>query len=161
MVAMPLHAVVRSGDLPWVAEAEFSFGLPDEPSAAGELPTVAQVLSAFRQAGCHGDAWFRLAAPDVGLAQCPDRAHCATVGGLDLGEVTLSVEGRRRAELLEPDDAVTDIGFRKPYGGAVLPAILALVSQTGPWLVCDDGVDRVFVVAPGDDPAHLAAHWPW
>ncbi|GAA1420534.1 hypothetical protein ACFQZ4_06940 [Catellatospora coxensis] len=163
MVAMPLHVALENGGLARAADASLSFGLPDEPPVAGEPPTVVQVLSAFRQAGCHGDAWFRLAVPDcgTGLAVCPDHVNCSTVGGLDLGEVMLGVDGRSRSEPLEPGDAVTDIGFRKPAGGAVLAAILALASQSGPWLVCDDGGDCVFVVSPGDDPAHLAAHWPW
>ena len=59
------------------------------------------------------------------------------------------------------NQAVTDIGFRKPSSRAVLAASVELASQAGPLLVLDDGGACAFVVSPGDDPANLAQHWPW
>ncbi|MEV5633547.1 hypothetical protein [Micromonospora tulbaghiae] len=163
LVVAPLHAVVADGGLEWAAGAESSFGLPDEPPAAGELPTVGEVLSAFGEAGCHGVPWFQVGGHDVtrDLPGCPDPATCASTGGLDLGEVTLGVDGAAGDEPVELGQAVTDIGFRKPSGPAVLAAVVALASQAGPLLVVDDGGEHVFVVWPGDDSAHLATQWPW
>ncbi|TYC14257.1 hypothetical protein FXF52_39740 [Micromonospora sp. MP36] len=124
---------------------------------------MAQVLSAFREAGCHGVPWFRVAGHDLtrDLPGCPDPATCAAVGGMDLGEVSLGVDGVDDDEPVELSQAVTDIGFRKPSGSAVLAAVVALASRSGPLLVFDDSVEHVFVVSPGDEPAHLATHWPW
>lgn len=163
MLVTPLHAVAADGGLEWAAGAESCFGLPEEPPAARELPTVAQVLSAFREAGCHGVPWFQVAGHDLthDLPGCPDPATCASLGGLDLGEVSLGVDGADGDEPVELDQAVTDIGFRKPSGTAVLAAVVALASQAGPLLVVDDSGEHVFVVSAGDDPTHLATHWPW
>ncbi|RQX16537.1 hypothetical protein DDE19_14880 [Micromonospora ureilytica] len=124
---------------------------------------MSQVLSAFREAGCHGVPWFQVVGQEVtsDLPGCPDRATCASMGGLDLGEVSLGVDGADGDEPVELDQAVTDIGFRKPSGTAVLAAVVALASQAGPLLVFDDSGEHVFVVSPGDDPTDLAQHWPW
>ncbi|MEV4763305.1 hypothetical protein AB0J89_11785 [Micromonospora chokoriensis] len=163
VLVAPLHTAVADGGLEWVAGAGASFGLPEEPPAARELPTVSQVLSAFREAGCHGVPWFRVAGQEVtgDLPGCPDPATCAAMGGLDLGEVSLGVDGADGGEPVELDQAVTDIGFRKPSGNAVLAAVVALASQAGPLLVVDDSGEHVFVVSPGDDPTDLSQHWPW
>lgn len=163
LLVAPLHTVLADGGLEWAAGAESSFGLPEEPPAARELPTVSQVLSAFREAGCHGVPWFQVVGQEVtsDLPGCPDRATCASMGGLDLGEVSLGVDGADGDEPVELDQAVTDIGFRKPSGTAVLAAVVALASQAGPLLVFDDSGEHVFVVSPGDDPTDLAQHWPW
>lgn len=157
---MPLHIAAADGGLDWAASASFSVGLPDEPPVARALPTVAGVLTAFREAQCHGSSWFEVAGYDLSddLPACPDPAICASIGGLDLGEVTLGVDGDGEAGL---DGAVTHLGFRKPSGNAVLVAVLALVPRAGPLLVTDDSCDRVIVVSPEDDPTQLAARWPW
>lgn len=163
LLVTPLHCAAEDGVLEWAADTESSFGLPDEPPAARELPTVAQVLSTFRVAGGHGVPWFQVAGFDVtsDLSGCPDPATCASVGGLDLGEVSLGVEGADGDQPVKLDQAVTDIGFRKPASSAVLAATVALASQAGPLLVFDGSGEHVFVVSPGDDPTHLAQHWPW
>jgi hypothetical protein len=163
LLVAPLHTAVADGGLEWAAGAESSFGLPDEPPAARELPTVAQVLSAFREPGCHGVPWFQVAGHDLtrDLPGCPDPATCASVGGLDLGEVSLGVDGADGDEPVVLDQAVTDIGFRKPSGTAVLAVVVALASQAGPLLVFDDSGEHMFVVSPGDDLTHLATLWPW
>jgi hypothetical protein len=96
------------------------------------------------------------------LAACLDPATCAEIGGLDLGEVTLHIEGGTADDdRLRPDMTVDSIGLRKPFGPAVLKTALALAPTAGPLLVYDDNVDQVFVVSPHDDPTHLAEHWPW
>jgi hypothetical protein len=163
LLVTPLHVAVADGGLEWAAGVESSFGLPEEPPAARELPTVAQVLSAFGEAGCHGVPWFQVAGHDLArdLPGCPDPASCAAMGGLDLGEVSLGVDGVDGDEPVGLGQAVTDIGFRKPSGSAVLAAVVALASRAGPLLVFDDSGEHVFVVSPGDDSTHLAAHWPW
>ncbi|MFI7606890.1 hypothetical protein ACIBTV_17350 [Micromonospora sp. NPDC049366] len=83
------------------------------------------------------------------------------MGGLDLGEVSLGVDGASGAEPVTLNQAVTDIGFRKPSGRAVLATVVALASQVGPMLVLDDDGAHAVVVSPDDDPANLAQHWPW
>lgn len=162
-MVMPPHSLAQDGGLEWAAGAESSFGLPDELPAARALPTVAQVLSAFRDAGCHGVPWFQATGHDVtsDLPGCPDPATCASVGGLDLGEVSLGVDGAGGDEPVELGWAVTEVGFRKPSGSAVLAAVVALASHAGPLLVFDDGGEHVFVVSPDDDPTYLAGRWPW
>lgn len=163
LLVMPLHRAAEDGGLEWAAGAESSFGLPEEPPAAHELPTVAQVLSAFRETGCHGVPWFRVAGHDLtrDLPGRPGPASCASVDGLDLGEVSLGVDGADGDEPVELNQAVTDMGFRKPSGYAVLATAMVLASQAGPLLVFDDSGEHVFVVSPGDDPTHLAQRWPW
>ncbi|MFI2651820.1 hypothetical protein [Micromonospora fulviviridis] len=56
---------------------------------------MAQVLSAFREAGCHGVPWFHFAGHDMAsdLPRCSDPASCVSVDGVDLGEVSLGVDG--------------------------------------------------------------------
>ncbi|MFD6563185.1 hypothetical protein [Micromonospora profundi] len=107
--------------------------------------------------------WFQVTGQGVtsDLPGCPDPATCASMGGPDLGEVSLGVDGADGDEPVELDQAVTDIGFRKPSGTAVLAAAVALASHAGPLLVFDDSGEHVFVVSPGDDPTDLAQHWPW
>ncbi|QLQ35588.1 hypothetical protein [Micromonospora robiginosa] len=163
LLVTPLYVAAADGGLEWAAAAESAFGLPDEPPAPHELPTVEQVLAAFREAGCHGVRWFQIAGHDAtsDLPGCPDPATCASVGGLDLGEVSVGVDGAGGDEPVKLDQAVTDIGFRKPSGRGVLAATVALASQTGPLLVFGDSGEHVFVVSPGDDPTHLGQHWPW
>ena len=163
LLVTPLHSAAGDGGLEWAADAAFSFGLPDEPPPARQLPTVAQVLGAFREAGCHGLPWFQLAGHEVTnhLPGCPDPTTCSSTGGLDLGEIKLGVDGADGDEHLDLDQSVTDIGFRKPSGDAVLGAAVALASQSGHLLVFDDGGEHVFVVSPDDDLTHLAEHWPW
>ncbi|MCW3815747.1 hypothetical protein ONA91_14935 [Micromonospora sp. DR5-3] len=163
LVVTPLHQAAVNGGLEWAADAECSFGLPEDPPPVRELPTVEQVLLAFCEAGCHGTPWFQVAGHDLiaDLPDCPDPAMCASVGGLDLGEVRLGVDGASVDEPVELHQAVTDIGFRKPSSRAVLAASVALASQAGPLLVLDDSGACAFVVSPGDDPANLAQHWPW
>ncbi|MEV7988652.1 hypothetical protein [Micromonospora sp. NPDC085948] len=164
LVVTPLHQAAENGGLEWAAGAESSFGLPEEPPPVRQLPTVEQVLSAFREAGCHGTPWFQVTGHEVtaDLPGCPNPARCASMGGLDLGEVTLGgVDGATRGEPAALNQAVTHIGFRKPSGLAVLAASVALASQAGPLLLLDDSGSCAFVVSPGDDPTNLAKHWPW
>jgi hypothetical protein len=163
LLVTPWHNAAGDGGFEWAADAESSFGLPDEPPTARELPTVAQVLSAFRSAGCHGTPWFEVTGYDVtsDLPDCPDPASCASLGGRDLGEVSLGIDSAGSDDPLTLDHAVTDIGFRKPSSSAVLAAVVSLAPQAGPLLVFDDNGQHVFVVSPGDDPTHLARHWPW
>ncbi|MEU5562867.1 hypothetical protein [Micromonospora musae] len=158
LLMFPLHIAVEKGGWEWVASAE-SFGLPDEPPPPRELPTAAQVLSALREAGSHGTPWFEVAEQDVTsyLPPCPAPATCHDAEGADVGEVSLGGDG----DPWELDRTVTDVSFRKPYGPAVLAVAVALAERGGPMLVVDGGGEEVFVVSPGDDPTHLARHWPW
>ncbi|WP_344151274.1 hypothetical protein [Kribbella yunnanensis] len=157
LMVSPLHLVAADGGLEWAAEASFSYGLPDAPPDARELPTVAEVVRVLREAGCHGDAWFRV--PGHGLPTCPAPGDCASEDGLDLGEVGLQVEDSD--EDLRPDQAVDCVSFRKPSGRAALVAATALAAVAGPLVVFDDGLEAVVVVSPGDDPEVLAVLWPW
>lgn len=108
------------------------------------------MLTAFRSAGCHGDAWFGGVDATEWLPPCS--GSCAN----DLGEVTLGTEGELRM-----DSPVGDIGFRKPSGTAVLAAVCALTAVAGPVAVFDDSGDAVFVVHPAGRPAELRPRWFW
>ena len=162
--AIPLHEAANEGVLEWAAAASSSRGVPDRASASTPLPTVADVLGVFGDAGCHGTAWFTIveaeAAPS--LTECPNPGACARVGGLDLGEVGLRVVGQGDIGLAVPSDArVKEISFRKPSGVAVLTAVCELTLIAGPQLVFDDLADRVFVVWPDELTEDLVREWPW
>jgi hypothetical protein len=127
-----------------------SRAVPDE-APTPLLVRVADVLEAFRAAGRHGTTWFEVEDVDVRswLPGCSSPATCASVGGLDLGEVSLDVVGPvewdqpvRSAALVE------SVSFRKPSGTAALRATCALTSLAEPLLVFDDSGDRMFVVGP-------------
>jgi hypothetical protein len=159
-----LHKVAEEGVLAWAVAASSSRGVPERAPASTPLPTVADVLGVFADAGCHGTAWFTVvdaeAAPS--LTECPDPGACARVGGLDLGEVSLRVVGRDDIGSPVPSDArVEGISLRKPSGVAVLAAVCKLTATAGPQLVFDDSADRVFVVWPDEHPEDLVREWPW
>jgi hypothetical protein len=48
MLVSPLHALAADGVLDWAAGATFAYGIPDQPPPERELPTLRQILSAFR-----------------------------------------------------------------------------------------------------------------
>lgn len=75
---------------------------------------------------------------------------------------------RRRARAQIPGTALVGVAARpsgveaEPTSAAVLAAVTALTAAAGPLLVFDDiSADQVFVIGEGDEPADLAAHWPW
>ena len=157
------HQAAHDGVLDWADAASHSRGVPDTAPAAVPLPTVSEVLAAFHDAGCHGEAWFQVS--DDGsppLRPCPDPESCARNGGLDLGEVTL--RGAAREDLGRPLSSATEIetvSFRKPSAAGALAAVCALASVAGPQLVFDDSAEQVFVVRPGELASDLAQEWPW
>lgn len=63
----------------WIAMAQYSYGVPHQTPPERDFPTIGQVLSAFRQANCHGWAYVRVreASASVDLPPCPDPAACA------------------------------------------------------------------------------------
>ena len=158
---IPLHDAAEEGVLAWAAAASSTRGVPLVAPAPEPLPSVADVLVSFRDAGCHGTAWFTVtdAAAAPALAECPDPRVCAETGGLDLGEVGLRAVGG--SDAVSPGDEVEAISFRKPSGVAVLTAVCRLASAAGPQLVFDDSADRVFVIRPNEDPDDLVGEWPW
>ncbi|MFI7598861.1 hypothetical protein [Actinoplanes sp. NPDC049681] len=164
LFVMPVHQAAHDGVLEWVGAASHSRGVPDTVPAAVPLPTVAEVLAAFRNAGCHGEAWFQVRDAGVSppLTRCPDPASCGREGGLDIGEVTL--RGAERADGRVPLTSATRVvsmSFRKPSRAGVLAAVCALASVSGPQLVFDDSADEVFVAWPNELEADLAREWPW
>jgi hypothetical protein len=164
MHAIPLHDLANEGVLEWATAASSSRGVPDRAPAPVPLPSVAEVLTAFRDAGCHGTAWFAVAdaAAAPPLTECPDSDACARAGGLDLGEVSLRTVGLEGAVLAMSSHAgVEAMSFRKPSGVAVLTAVCRLTSTAGPQLVFDDSADKVFVVWPNELAEDLVSEWPW
>jgi hypothetical protein len=159
---LPLHRADGESMLDWAASLGCSRGVPDHMPSPRALPSVADVVGAFRAAGCHGTAWFRVADPDAGLPECPSASTCATTGGRDLGEVSLHVGGRISGDHpLQAGAAVEGVSFRKPSGVAVLHAVCALAAVAGPLLVCDDSGDTAFVAWPQERAEDLAGEWPW
>ncbi|GAA4959234.1 hypothetical protein GCM10025331_57450 [Actinoplanes utahensis] len=133
----------------------FTRGLPAGPIPANPPPTVAAVLAAFRAAGCHGTAWFRLsdADPAAHLPECPNPSAC---DGLDLGEINIHA-----GQVIDLGTPVDHLAFRKPHPAAVLAAACALAGTCGPRLVFDDSCEDFFAVHPGETAAALRADWPW
>jgi hypothetical protein len=125
------------------------------------LPTVKEVLTGLRTAGCHGTAWYSIiGADDTGLASCPNRDLCDRLPGPDLGEVSITVEGADSlAAPIRLDDRVTQVAFRSPRGG-VLRAARTLALIGGEQLVFDTDVN-VLVVSPDDTDEDLESVWPW
>jgi hypothetical protein len=161
MVAMPLHLVATNGGWEWAASMNVVRGLPDHVPEPRPLPTVGEIVAGFRSAGCHGDAWFAVAGQPHGLPPCVDPQACQAAHQLHLGEVTFEVPERGPTEAPQVDDPVSNIGFRKPLGIAVLRGLCAVAATGGSMFVFDDQVDRAFVVYPTDSPEATAAHWPW
>ncbi|MBB5873069.1 hypothetical protein F4553_006503 [Allocatelliglobosispora scoriae] len=154
ILATPLHSV-QPDVLEWAASASASFGVPGQLPPPHPLPVVAEVLTAFRKAGCHGTPWFRVDGLGAGF-------ELASGGGLDLGEVTLQAPDWEDQEApLTPESEVGSVGFRDPESTAALYAICALAQIAGAMLVFDTDCERVIVVWPGDSPVSLAEHWPW
>ncbi|MEH1122861.1 hypothetical protein [Micromonospora sp. CPCC 206061] len=58
VLVSPLHRVAADGGLEWAATVSFAYVVPDQAPASRELPSVADVLAAFRAARCPGTAWF-------------------------------------------------------------------------------------------------------
>jgi hypothetical protein len=117
-----------------------------------QWPTAAEVVAALNEAGLHGSAWFDIS----GLSLADDEDDYDD--GFCLGEVTLGGPGRRRPT--RAGDPVCDIGLRKPRA-STLRATLALLPLLGPLVVFDDYDSESLLVRPDDDPAALAAVWPW
>jgi hypothetical protein len=164
LMMYPLHTQ-EAGH--WIAEAKVSYGVPLQTPAERDFPTINQVLSAFRQANCHGWPWLRVRGPSssIDLPPCPDPATCHESEGLHLGEIGLQVDDRgtprwshSTVDELELDAPVTAMQFRNPVSRGVFAAALALAPQAGPLLVFND-VDTVFVVSADDDPSRMAENW--
>jgi hypothetical protein len=164
MYVIAVHQAARDGVLEWAAAASRSRGVPDTVPAAVPLPTVAEVLTALHDAGCHGEAWFQVSDAEVAppLRRCPDPVSCVRSGGLDIGEVTL--RGAAQADFglpLSTATRVETVSFRKPDGAGALAAVCALARVSGPQLVFDDSADTLFVVWPNEVEEDLAHEWPW
>jgi len=162
LYAVPLHALSRDGMSDWIAAAQFTRGLPDDVPPTLPLPSIVEVLDAFRAAGCHGTNWFEIVGEEAGtrLPECPSPGHCA--GGLDLGEVSVYTTGATSSlPAVAADAPVETVTFRKPDTGAALRAVCALAARAGPQLVFDVSGDDVFVIRPGEQVARLRDEWPW
>ncbi|MEU8234966.1 hypothetical protein AB0C12_35685 [Actinoplanes sp. NPDC048967] len=164
LYAVPLHDLAEDGMADWAKSTSFSRGVPDQAPPPRPLPSVGDVLRAFRTAGCHGTPWFIVDATGAAeqLEECPDPSACPRTDGRDLGEVSLRAEDHAdRDRPLPLDAAVRSLSFRKPDGTAVLAAMCALTPVAGAQLVYDDSADEVFVVRSGERAEDLVADWPW
>jgi hypothetical protein len=161
MVAMPLHLVASNGGWEWAESMNVVHGMPAQAPPPRPLPTVAEIVATFGSAGCHGDAWFTVAGQAHGLPPCLDPQACQAAQQWHLGEVSLAVSGRGPTEALQVDDPVTNIGFRKPLGIAVLRGLSAVAAAGGPMFVFDDQAHTAFVAHPAESPDASTADWPW
>jgi hypothetical protein len=162
LLAFPLHEIAANGGWDWALDDGRTHGMPKHPPAPQPLPTAAQVVTAFRDAGCHGTAWYHIDGPGTPdeLPACPNIGPCANAGGLDLGEVQLGPRNGDREHLV-PTTPIASMGFRKPVSLAVLTAMHRLSSSAGPILIYHDSASDMFVVSPHDALNELAQHWPW
>src|SRR5262249_32846590 len=150
---VPLHAC-PTDVIDWVREFEPN-AVPEDLPPPRPLPTVEQVLTELRTAGCYGDAWYKIA--DDGDRVLPERSDPE---GLYLGEVLIRVEGA--ADLAAPihlEDRVICVSFRKPRQGMIRAATV-LAALGGDQLVFDDSGQAV-VVGPDQSDESLAAVWLW
>jgi hypothetical protein len=164
MFVVPLHRLTEEDGAGWVGSAEFIRGVPENVPPVLTLPPIAQVLDAFRRAGCHGANWFQIVGEDAGtrLPDCPGPGPRVDVGGMDLGEVSVYVAGQASSlPAVAADAPMAWVAFRKPNPAAVLRAVCALALLAGPQLVFDESADVLFVVWPGEDPDGLESEWPW
>ena len=164
LFVIAVHRAARGGVLEWAATASHSRGVPSTAPTAVPLPTVTEVLTAFHEAGCHGEAWFEISGAEAAptLRECPDPGSCAGNGGLDIGEVALRGPAQAHfGRLLSTTTSVETVSFRKPTGAGALAAVCALARVSGPQLVFDDSADTVFVVWPNEVAGTLAHEWPW
>jgi hypothetical protein len=161
LLVFPLHEIAANGAWEWALDGGRSFGMPEDPPPSQPLPTAAEVVTAFREAGCHGTAWYHIDGLDTAaeLPACPEYGTCAGVGGLDLGEVRLD-PGNGDCEHLTPTTPIVRMAFRKPVSLAVLTAMHRLSASAGPMLIFDDSASTVFVVSPDNDLNQLLQHWP-
>jgi hypothetical protein len=151
--AIPLHAC-PSDVLEWVRELG-GVQIPEELPEPQALPTVEQVLTGLRDAGCWGDAWYQIT--DENDVILPDRPAATD---LYLGEVSITVDGEvQPSQHVRLDDRVAGLSFRKP-GDGLRRAVTVLVALGGPQLVFDTFGEGA-VVGPdvGDDA--LAPVWIW
>ena len=137
----------------------------DDREDGPDWPTrVLDVRGAFRAAGCHGRALFRVSDLDASLElpDCPDPVTCADAGRLHLGEVLLDVAGHAdRGHPLQADAAVERVWFRNPSGPAALHAVCALTAVAGPVLVCGPTAAENLVVRPSERAEDLTGKWRW
>jgi hypothetical protein len=164
LFVVPLDGLSRDGMSDWVASAELTRGIPDQIPQALPLPSVAEVLDAFRAAGCHGTNWFKVLGEDAGsrLPECQGSGIRESTGGLDLGEVSVYTTGETSSLPAVPADATVEtVTFRKPNPAAVLRAVCALASFAGPQLVFDEWASAAFAVWPGEEAGGLEDDWPW
>jgi hypothetical protein len=147
----------------WISSAE-TRGIPEQVPQAAPRPSITGVLDAFRVAGCHGTNWFEVMGEATGsrLPECPNPSNCSSSGGLDLGEVSVYTTGETSSLPAVPADAgVETVTFRKPNPAAVLKAVCALASYSGPQLVFDEEAGQAFAVWPGEQTGDLEDAWPW
>ena len=126
---------------------------PPRMPAPRALPTVADVLAAFRAAGTHGAWWFRV----NGVASPDSR------GPYDeryLGEVSLQ-DPSGLLDQVDETAPVSVLSFRKGSGLAIREALHELSRVAGEILVFVDTGPEVLVVSPDTDAATLAARWPF
>jgi hypothetical protein len=164
MYVVPVDSLSRDGMTEWVASAEFTRGVPEQAPPILPRPSIAEVLAAFRAAGCHGTNWFEVAGEPAGtrLPECPGVDACLSGGALDLGEVSVYTVGRSSSlPAVAAGEAVETVAFRKPNPAAVLKAACALAALAGPQLVFDVSAAVAFVVRPGEETEELEEDWPW
>jgi hypothetical protein len=164
LYVVPVDSLSRDGMAEWIASADCPRGVPEQTPAILPRPSIAEVLAAFRAAGCHGTNWFEVVGEPAGsrLPECPGTDVCTSSGAMDLGEVSVYTMGRTCSVPAVAADAVVEtVSFRKPNPAAVLKAACALAALAGPQLVFDESATAAFVVRPGEETQDLEADWPW
>ncbi|MBM0277418.1 hypothetical protein [Micromonospora tarensis] len=148
----------------WISCADFTRGVPEPTPPVLPRPSIADVLAAFRAAGCHGTNWFEVVGEPAGtrLPECPGTDICTSTGTLDLGEVSVHTVGRSSGiPAVGADALVETVAFRKPNPAAALRAACALAALAGPQLVFDESATAASAVWPGEETEELKDNWPW
>lgn len=156
LFTMPLaEAAADPASWEWFSSLDLA-RFPTEPPEAGPVLRVRDVIAALAAVHLPGslravvgvDTPFTLRHADP---QLPGE-------GWWLGEVGIQVAGRGYGDLLEQDDAVELVSFRKPDPGSVLRAACALAAAA-PVIVFDADFTGV-VIRPGEEPDDIDPDWP-
>jgi len=132
--AIVLHTM-KPSELVEVARCSSIHCLPETLPAPQPLPTVGDLLAAFRESGTHGDHWFKVKGGPPSSRGPHDERH--------LGEISLTLPGipLERPDEVEESTEVIGVGFRKGSRVAIFDALRAFSKVAGDICMLDnDGV---------------------
>ncbi len=130
---------------------------PAEPPAPQRVLLVRDVVAALAAVDLPGSLHAVVRAdPPFTLRQGDLQGYGEAWG---LGEVDIQAAGRGYGDMLDPDDAVRLLSFRKPDPGSVLRVACAVAATAG--VIAFDADFTGVAILPGEGPDDIRADWPW